>query len=81
MLAGEGARQEIGSLLRQFRKAQKHTQKEFAARLGVSQAFLCDVEQGRRMFGEETVQKLEELLFPQGMVTGEVFRQGDGWNL
>lgn len=38
----------IGERIKQIRKANKLTQKEFAASLGIAQGFLCSLERGRK---------------------------------
>jgi SOS-response transcriptional repressor LexA len=38
----------LGNRIKQIRKANKLTQKEFAASLGIAQGFLCAIERGRK---------------------------------
>ena len=41
----------FGKMLRAIRLCEESSQAEFAARLGVSKAHLCDIEKGRRTVG------------------------------
>ena len=39
----------FGKLLKSYRKAEGHSQKDFAEFLGISQSSLCDLEKGRKI--------------------------------
>ena len=53
---------EIGQRVRKFRKAYGLSQEELAEKVGISQSFLCDIEQGRSKPSIDTALKIAEAL-------------------
>lgn len=52
----------IAQLLWAIREGKGLTQTEFAKKLGLSRANLCDIEKGRRFISEELAEKFAETL-------------------
>ncbi len=52
----------IAKLLAAIREGEEMSQTEFAKKLGISRANLCDIEKGRRFVSEETAEKFAEIL-------------------
>lgn len=51
----------IGERIKQIRKANKLTQKEFAASLGIAQGFLCSLERGRKKLSNTLIIAMQHL--------------------
>ena len=52
----------IGKLLVAIREGEELNQADFAERLGISRANLCDIEKGRRFISEEMAERFAEKL-------------------
>ena len=52
----------LGRFIRAFRKADGFSQTEYAAKLGLSRANLCDLEKGRKPVSPERAAKLAKKL-------------------
>lgn len=52
---------DLGSLLKEYRKAHKLNQRALSAKIGISSMFLSDLENGRRTPGETTMEKILNL--------------------
>ena len=52
----------VGRVLKAFREADEVPQAEFARRLGISRANLCDIEKGRKVVSFERAAKFAKVL-------------------
>ena len=52
----------VGDMLRKRRIAAKKSQTYVANKLGLSSAYLCDLEFGRRLWRDDLIQKYEKAL-------------------
>lgn len=52
----------IGLFIKSFREADKITQTEFAQKLKISRANLCDIEKGRKLISAERAAKFAKYL-------------------
>lgn len=64
--AGDEAKAELGQRIRDWRESQALAQINLARALGVSTAFMCDVEYGRRHLSPRLLAMLEELMERNG---------------
>jgi predicted transcriptional regulator len=55
---------ETGDVLKKARKTSRITQKAMAKALGISAAYLCDLEHGRRHWSSEMVHAFKAQLVP-----------------
>nr|ARK09014.1 transcriptional regulator [Fibrella sp. ES10-3-2-2] len=58
----EGAKQSVGTLIREVRKAKGLTQEELAAKMGVQKAMVNGLEQGRSSPTVKTLEKVASAL-------------------
>lgn len=52
----------VGRFLKAFRECDEAAQAEYAKRLGISKANLCDIEKGRKLVGVERAAKFAKVL-------------------
>ena len=57
-LAERFGRMSVGMFLSAFRESEGHSQTEYAKKLGLSRANLCDLEKGRKLISPERAAKL-----------------------
>lgn len=52
----------VGRFIKAFRESDEVTQADYAKRLGISKANLCDIEKGRKLVGVERAAKFAKVL-------------------
>lgn len=64
MNEAEEAEQEVARAIRRARQERKISLRSFAAKLGLSAAYISDIELGRRYPSYETLEKIKKELLP-----------------
>jgi transcriptional regulator with XRE-family HTH domain len=58
----------VGLFLRSFRESDELSQTDYAKRLRISRANLCDIEKGRKLVSPERAAKIAKILGEDGRV-------------
>lgn len=67
---------EVGHAIASERERAKVSQSDLAERIGVSKAFLCDVEHGRRYAGIDRVHQIVDTLGSRGRAASLILQCG-----
>jgi transcriptional regulator with XRE-family HTH domain len=66
----------VGRVLKAFREADDMSQAEFARRLGISRANLCDIEKGRKQVSAARAAKFANVIgMPEAVLVRYVFEE------